>query len=210
LIDVESVFELLHLARRSYRTVEARVVRQMDGDVLAEDQRRRGWPVPSSAGRSEAVDHLWFASPSDWLVEAQSGPGAGLIVGQRDERSIRNFRIEDVGRESIERAVYLGGPSVFREVMWEPNLLIPETWLEPHREERIARRKVIAVHGLPRPTSNDFLTVRPADEYDLAVDLERGVLLRYGLRYAGRVGVLEEVLDIEFDRALSETVFDLS
>jgi hypothetical protein len=166
--------------------------------------------LPDSAGRTEAVDHLWFASPSDWLVEAESGPGAGLIVGQHDERPIRNFRIEDVGQGSIERAVYLGGPPVFREVMWEPNLLIPEMWLEPDGAQRIGGRDAIAVRGLPRPTSNDFLTVMPADEYDLAVDLERGVLLQYGLRYAGRVGVLDEVLDIQFDRSLAETVFDLS
>jgi hypothetical protein len=109
----------------------------------------------------------------------------------------------------MERSIYIGGPPIFREVMWEPNLLIPETWLKPAREERVAGRDVIAVHGLPRPTSNDFVTVTPADEYDLGVDLERGVLLRYGLRYAGRVGVLEEVLDIEFDRSLSDVVFDL-
>lgn len=83
-------------------------------------------------------------------------------------------------------------------------------WLEPDGAQRIGGRDAIAVHGLPRPTSNDFLTVMPADEYDLAVDLERGVLLRCGLRYAGRVGMLDEVLDIQFDRSLSETVFDLS
>ncbi len=209
-MEVESLFELLHLARRRYRTVEARILRRIDADIVAEDRRRRGWPPPGSVGRTEAVDHLWFASPNDWLVEAESGPGAGLIVGQHGERSIRNFRIEDIGHESIERSVYVGGPPVFREVMWEPNLLIPETWLEPHGEQRIAERDAITVRGLPRPTSNDFLTVVPADGYDLVVDLERGVLLRYGLRYAGDFGVLEEVLDIEFDRALSETVFDLT
>jgi hypothetical protein len=209
-MEVESLFELLHLARRRYRTVEARILRRIDADIVAEDRRRRGWSLPGSAGRTEAVDHLWFASPSDWLVEAESGPGAGLIVGHHGERSIRNFRIEDVGHEPIERSVYLDGPAVFREVMWEPNLLIPETWLEPHGEQRIAERDAITVSGVPRPTSNDFLTVVPADGYDLVVDLERGVLLRYGLRYAGDLGVLEEVLDIEFDRALSETVFDLT
>lgn len=203
------MFELLHLARRRYRTVEARILRQIDANVLAEDRRRRGWPPPGSVGWSEAVDHLWFASPNDWLVEAESGPGMGLIVGQHGERSIRNFPIEDVGREPIERSVYVGGPPVFREVMWEPNLLIPETWLEPHREDRIAGREVVVVRGFPRPSSNDFLTVMPADEYDLAVDLERGVLLRYALRYAGRLGLMEEVLDVKFDRSLSETVFNL-
>jgi hypothetical protein len=125
-MEVESLFELLHLARRRYRTVEARILRRIDADIVAEDRRRRGWSLPGSAGRTEAVDHLWFASPSDWLVEAESGPGAGLIVGHHGERSIRNFRIEDVGHEPIERSVYLDGPAVFREVMWEPNLLIPE------------------------------------------------------------------------------------
>jgi hypothetical protein len=207
-VDLEELLESLHLSRGRYRTLEARIRRRVDGAVLADDRQRRGMEPPVTIGWSEAVDHLWFQSPTRWLVEAESGPGAGLIVGQDGERAVRNFRIEDVTSGEIERAVYVGGPPIYREVMWEPNLLIPEMWLEPIGTEQVAGRAAVSVRGLQRPTSNDFLTVTPAESYELEVDVERGVLLRYSMLYGGRVGLSEEVLHIAFDKPLPETLFD--
>jgi hypothetical protein len=153
-------------------------------------------------GHVEAVDHVRFQSPTRWRVDAESGPGAGLVNIHDGEQTFRNFRFEDLGG-GYGRGVYLGGPQTYRQVMWEPNMLIPEMWLEPRETERVAGRDGVRVRAQPRQTSHDYIVLWPrADRYELVVDLERGVLLQLSMFVRGREAMSDELLSVRFDEPL--------
>ena len=48
-----------------------------------------------------------------------------------------------------------------------------------------------------------------ADDYELVIDAERGVLLRLASRFGGRAFDVTEILDIDFDEALPDDTFTL-
>jgi hypothetical protein len=185
-MKLEDVLELMHLARRRYATIEASL-------------RRRFEPALVEAHRSNDV-----GSPARWRVDAESGPGAGLVNIHDGDQAYRNFRFEDLG-EGYGRGVYLGGPQTYRQVMWEPNMLVPEMWLEPHETERVAGREGVRVRAQPRPTSHDYIVLWPrADRYELVVDLERGILLRLSFLAGGQETMSDEVLAVRFDEPLTK------
>jgi hypothetical protein len=198
-MDFEDVLELMHLASRRYATIEARLRRRFEqGSAEMDDIDRR---EPSAAHPEEGIDHLWFSSTTRWRVEAEAGPGKGLVRIQNQERDLRNFRFEDLGEGF--RAWYLGAAAVCRQVLWEPNILIPEMWFEVGDADRVAGRAGVHVRADPRPTSHDFfVTWPPADRYELTVDLERGILLRLIFLVRDKVVMSDEVLDVKFDEPL--------
>jgi hypothetical protein len=206
-MDLETLLETLHLARRRYRTVTTRIRHTYDGGVLDREATRRGLQPALDAQVTEAVDHLWFASPERWIVQAERGPGDGMVVGRDGERAIRNFEIDDIGSWPRGRIRYLGDVDTYRQVLWEPNLMVPLLWIEPVREAEIAGRRCVVARGLPRPSSNDYVIIERADQYELGVDVERGVVLRFRRLYDGAVGIEDEVLDIAFDVELPDALF---
>jgi hypothetical protein len=207
-MKLEEVLELMHLARRRYTTIEARIRRRfVPGLVEAPQPNEVGAPKDEHV---EAVDHVWFESPARWRVDAESGPGAGLVNIHDGDQAFRNFRFEDLG-EGYGRGAYLGEPQTYRQVMWEPNMLIPEMWLESHDMEPVAGREGIRVRAQPRPTSHDYIVLWPrADRYELVVDLERGILVRLSLFVRDREAVSDEVLAVRFDEPLTEEVMRVS
>jgi hypothetical protein len=108
---------------------------------------------------------------------------------------------------TYENVGYGDAPPTYRQVWWEPNLLIPEMWLEPNGMRRVAGREAVIVRGLPRWTSHDFVIVTPADSYELVVDRERGVLLGMTLLFDGEAGISDEAVEITFDQQFPETTF---
>jgi len=201
-MKLEDVLELMHLARRRYTTIEARIRRRFE-PALVEAHRSHGVGSPMPAhGHVEAVDHVRFQSPTRWRVDAESGPGAGLVNIHDGEQTFRNFRFEDLGG-GYGRGVYLGGPQTYRQVMWEPNMLIPEMWLEPRETERVDGRDGVRVRAQPRQGSHDYIVLWPrADRYELVVDLERGVLLQLSMFVRGREAMSDELLSVRFDEPL--------
>lgn len=207
MMELETLLETLHLARRRYDTVRARIRHTLDGGVLAREAARRG-AAPHGDGRiSEAVDHLWFASPEQWFLESERGPGQGIVVGRDGDRKISNFSTDDIASWPTGRTRYLGGEGAYRHVLWEPNVMIPLLWLEPVRDAEIAGRRSIVARGLPRPSSTDYFILEPARQYEIVVDVERGVVLRFRRLYGGAVGIEDEVLDIAFDVELPDRLF---
>jgi hypothetical protein len=203
-MKLEDVLELMHLARRRYTSIEARIRRRL-GPALVEPRRSddMGSTTPEQ-GHVEAVDHVWFESPASWRVDAESGPGAGLVNIHDSDQAFRNFRFEDLG-EGADRGVYLGGPETYRQLMWEPNMLIPEMWLEPRETERVAGREGVRVRARPRSTSHDYIVLWPrGDRYELVVDLERGILLLLSFFASGREAMSDELLAVRFDEPLSD------
>jgi hypothetical protein len=208
-MKLEDVFELMHLARRRYTTIEARIRRRFEPALVEASRSNDVGARPRAAPQVDMVDHLWFQSPVRWRVDAESGPGAGLVNIHDGEQTFRNFRFEDLG-EGHARAVYLGGPQTYRQVMWDPNMLIPEMWLEPRETERVADREGIRVRSQPRPTSHDYIVLWPrADRYELVVDIERGILLRLSLFVRGREAMSDEVLSVRFDEPLTKELLRL-
>jgi len=206
---LETLLATLHLARSRFRTVSARIRSTFDGHVLDRESERRGGDPHLQGETRVLVDHLWFESPERWLVEAESGPGEGMIVGRAGERGIRNYEIDDIASWPPYRTMYLGGEATYRQVLWEPNIMVPLLWLEPVRELQVARRTCVVARGMPRPTSTDYFIVEGAHQFELAVDVERGVVLRFRRLYDGAVGIEDEVLQIDFDVDLADALFDV-
>jgi hypothetical protein len=203
-MKLEDVLELMHLARRRYTTIEASVRRRFEPGLIEAHRSNDAGSATPVQGRVEAVDHVWFESPTTWRVDAESGPGAGLVNIHDGDHALRNFRLEDLG-EGYGRGVYLGGPQTYRQVMWEPNMLVPEMRLEPSETERVAGREGVRVRARPRPTTHDYVVLWPrADRYELVVDIERGILLRLSLFVGGREAMSDEVLAVRFDEPLTK------
>lgn len=71
---LEEVLELMHLARRRYTTIEGRIRRHFV-PALLEALQSNDAAGPPKDKHVEAVDHVWFESPTRWRVDAESGPG---------------------------------------------------------------------------------------------------------------------------------------
>jgi hypothetical protein len=88
----------------------------------------------------------------------------------------------------------------WRQCMFDPNVTIPELWLEPIDEVAVAGRRGVRLHARRRPTTHDYYVLpRITEDYELVVDAERGILLRLECIRDGRVVLGLEVLEIEFD-----------
>lgn len=208
-MELDDVLEMMHLARRRYATIQARVRRRVDARVWSEASRRRAVDLQRTFGLFEALDHIWFESPSRYRIETESGTRAGFVHVQNGPRTHR-FDPNDAVASGTRTNVSFGdAETTYRQVMWEPNLLIPEMWLVPTGQDEVAARNAATVRGLPRWTSHDYFIVTPADSYELTVDLERGVLLRLVLLYGGQVGISDEVVEATFDEPLPETLLDM-
>lgn len=195
------------MARRSYRTIEARLRRRVDERVCSGAARRQGSDLRASFGLVEALDHLWFEPESRYRVETEAGTRAGFVHVQDGVRSHRHDPADELASGTYENVGYGDAPATYRQVWWEPNLLIPEMWLEPDGVRRVAGREAVIVRGRPRWTSHDFVILTPADSYELAVDKERGVLLSMMLLFGGEVGISDEAVEIAFDQQFPETTF---
>src|SRR5262249_55706741 len=85
--------------------------------------------------------------------------------------------------------------------------------LEPMRRIRTADRDCVSIRALPRPSDGLWGGLWPhwlpyrADEYELHVDLARGVLLNIIGRYRGEFLGQHEVTEVAFDEPLDHNLF---
>jgi hypothetical protein len=93
--------------------------------------------------------------------------------------------------------------------MWDPNIIIPEMWLEPRGTTTVHGREGVEVVGSVRGAGHDFVILDRAEQVEFVADLERGALLRLVLRREGRERRRDEVLDVTFDQAFPEATFAL-
>jgi hypothetical protein len=150
-MTTEELFELLHLARRSYGNATARVRLRRAVD-------RWGRPAPERATEV-------------------------------------SFEADGVFGRHIE-----SGEGHWQQCAFDPNVLIPELWLEPLDETVVAGRRGIRVRGRRRPASHDYFVLPgSADEWELVVDLERGILLRLAAVAEGTPTIVYEITEIVFD-----------
>ena len=97
-------------------------------------------------------------------------------------RSLVRLTPDDAGAAPAPGANAMSFPvhliRMHRQIMWDPNILVPESWLEPVGTAHIAGREGFRLLGRPRSTSHDFLLFPKGDSYDVVVDTKRGILLR--------------------------------
>jgi hypothetical protein len=210
--ELAALLELLHVARSRFTSIEARMRISYDLRVLRNASRTGSplGPVPDvTAGTRVAgrTDHVSFISDAKYRVQSES-LGPGFLHIKDGERTSSPDPVEVSATGIYEQVAFMNAADSYRQMMWDPNLLIPEMWFEPLGRQVIANREGLKVRARPRWTSHDYIVVSPwADAYELVVDLERGVLLRFGCWFQGEEGIADEVMEITFDRSLPEELF---
>jgi len=222
--ELPDLVELLHGAPESFRTVRGTIRSWHDRAIQeraferhrAEMEERRG------GGRSFGV-----------LLLRSQGPEPPPIV----EETIRLWlERPDRVREEVEgehpRTLVSSGHKMWSrmpkwgavehdvddegDLGWQHGMLLTPLALAPGLEFEIgapttvAGRAGIRVRSLPRPADEPHLFglgAAGADEYELVVDLERGVLLRTEARLEGAPFALQEFTELAFDEPLAPELF---
>lgn len=94
--------------------------------------------------------------------------------------------------------------------LWNPWLLVPALTFRPQGETTILGRPALRATARPREDADDWnlhVLGMAAEEYELVVDRERGVLLRKSAREGGREYHVVEIEEIEFDTPIADETF---
>jgi outer membrane lipoprotein-sorting protein len=163
------------------------------------------------ASTREGIVRLWFEKPHR-VREEREGDLGGAVLGIRDGGRWWMYS-PDFGARSNEDAPEVGsGVGQQYEHFLDPSPLIPALAFELSDETEVAGRRALQVLARPRGDAPDlrhtlFRLAAGADEYELAVDRERGVLLRAVARFGGEVFSLHEVTEIAFDEPFAPETF---
>jgi outer membrane lipoprotein-sorting protein len=187
--ELAELLELLHGSQRRYRTLRA--------------------TVAFGHGEAEEVTRLWLEPPAR-VREEPTGSNAPYALAIRDGERwwIRN---RDGSVDSNEDDITVStsiGP--IAELLFQPEPLIAELSLEPTGEAVVAGRPARLARGIPTGSRGRFrapVHALDVDEIELAIDLERGVLLRRLTRRNGSEYVVE-VRKIEFDATFADDTFE--
>jgi hypothetical protein len=91
----------------------------------------------------------------------------------------------------------------WQQCAFDPNVIVPESWLQVVGAGVVAGRDGIHVRGRLRRTTHDYFVLpMMTDEYDFVVDRQRGVLLRLACIADGQEASVYEIQEIDFDRAV--------
>src|SRR3954452_2559020 len=200
--DLRELLELLYLARTRWRTARfamhdwTHLDRQQD--AYERSLGLEGTSPPHSYGEITATARTWIAADGrfrqerermtlvhdgarTWIATTESG------VVEHESRSTR-----PVGGELLDAAGFLPGFD-----------------LRVAAETEAAGRPAIAVEATPRPRGPGPVELFPygADALSLAVDRERGVILRFEASAGGEPIRRLEVTEIVFDEPLADALF---
>jgi outer membrane lipoprotein-sorting protein len=220
--DVSEIFELLHGADESFRTVRAtiRVWRDVEKQQLAFErhfeqmQESGGGSMMVMVGFSESdepapttteeIVRVWFEKPSRRREEVEGpSPRVSLTDGEKSWSYMPEWGAvehEAVGDEGSGEGLFL----------FSPARLLAAVEFEALDETQFAGRRVIRVRARPRDGRHHelhFGHAPGADEYELLVDAERGVLLRVAAYLDGDEFAITEVKEIAFDEELDPQIF---
>ena len=224
--ELGDVLELMHTAHRRFHSVriETRECRHRERSqraferYAAENADRVGTgyvALGSDRGEDEAPEasearaRLWLVKPYRRRVERRGRDGRTRYesVSVHDGPRWWSYHAygdtaEVVSNEEDE-SIGHGGQTEL-DYLLDPARLLPSLDLEPAGRTTRAGRDALAVRATPRRDGDFFGPGLPAggDEHELAVDAERGVLLRAVSRLDGeefwRVDVDEIAFDVEF------------
>ena len=228
------LLELLHTAHDRFSALEATVrtwrhttladealsrwqARQEPGSVsvLRSVHRRKGPSETPPPEVTEQVSRLWFERPSRLRREVESthGEHTGVVVIDGDRWwtyhpaiGVRTNVRPDGTRSSVHKRAEADMNS-FR--LFGPHKLLGEVTLELLERRMHVERNVIHVRALPRESGERMHRHlwEGADDYEVLVDADCGVLLRIVARIGGREFAGEEATSVTFDGPLTEDVF---
>ena len=221
---------LMHGARDRFKTVRALIRERVDGRLAARaEERFAASPEGRAAGFDEdfadraddrdlrvreGLLRLWLEKPDRVREETEGdfwgGTGTSIRDGRRwwshhpGEAVHSNEDDLTVGADIGDRA----------EPLLDPASLLAALRFEPRGEVEIAGREALALTATSRPGVDlDFALGQlalGAEAYDLAVDRERGILLRAASLVDGAEFTLMEMLEVAFDEEFPADTFVLS
>ena len=213
----------VHAARASYATVHARIRYWYDADIFSAVQAAR----PRTSSRTEAalstrldsrqpnaldvvLQEIWFKHPRRWRIQTLSlvGPQPLLIVDGDKWWRWDGLHEAISNEESPEPAAMGGAFDPALVVTLDPVRLLGELSFAVTGEDVQAGQVAFRARAIPRDRDARGLW-SGADDYDVLIDRQRGVLLRATARVQGREFAGSEVLDITYDEELPDDTFRL-
>lgn len=215
--------ESINKAARNLRTIDIVIFHRHDPGV-----RRRlseAWRARSGMTRAhnldtevaESISRLWLQKPDRIRLERERLSGSGAFAEALERVEVgRDWWEWREGHHAVKGTME---PKSFRPCQFEGMLatqwIVPALRLEALDTATVCGRSGIRLRGTsPRgleyparaPDWRDHFT-DGADEYELVVDRERGVLLFMESRFGGELLDVKEVRKVEFDAELPESTF---
>lgn len=179
-----------------------------------------GEPRMPAASRREDFERtwrVWHERPYRWRQEIEPSDGTGTEYRVVDGDAFWYYNPQHEARHAIATRSEFGGgfgPEFEIAHVFDPgvpHLELEELELRSAGRVRQAGREAIRVEAT-KPGEWDY-PPEPlwlgADDYELVVDAERGVILRLASRLGGQAFDVTEVLDIHFDETFPEGTFVL-
>jgi hypothetical protein len=169
-------------------------------DCWREEEQVRKGPRPATLIRVICRDKFWLFNSHSKTLHTNVAAQANLphVRAQKRSGSLQHHihRIED--------AVNNVPP------LTDPSFLLAGHDLEPIEYTTHAGREAVRVRALYQPgkeTVRDRFFWEAADEYDLLVDKERGILLRYAAIIKENAFAVAAVKHVTFDEPIPDNVF---
>lgn len=209
------ILDLMRTSRERWGTVRA-TLRHWENPVLAREAMRLLLPdVPplSQAGESRsevAMRRAWARKPYRWRIEYEGPDGEIVFVGDLAWSSPPRLPPNAPRRLRAERspdALLLEAVDGTIAYTFDPWILLEELFIARvlGRVEH-AGREALKVSAMDQGSPSSLLGWG-ADDYELLVDAERGMLLRSAARTEGKEFQVTEVLEIAFGEELPEDIF---
>jgi outer membrane lipoprotein-sorting protein len=176
-------------------------------DLLDQREEHGGWQS------RESVLRLWVEKP-DRVREEREGGAPGLEIGIRDGELWWMYDPE-WGVESNEDDPSVGsGVGQGIEHLLDPAPLLGALKFKLLGRSTVAGRDAIRLQAQPRANvGHSFALIqlgREAEEYEVAIDAERGVILREAALSGGREYRVTEMLEVAFDERFPPGTFTLT
>ncbi len=178
---------------------------------------QRGGGLREDRGEFERTWRVWHEKPNRWRQEIEPSDGSGTEYRVVDGDDFWAYSPRFGPRHAVARRSEYGGgfgPEFEISHVFDPgvsHLELDALELRSVGRTRLAGREAIRVQGV-KPGGWD----RPpepmwwgADDYEIVVDVERGVILSLASRLQGRAFDVTEVLDIGFDETFQRGTFAL-
>ena len=213
--EPHNVFDLMLDARDGWRTLRA-TLRFWEDTLLATEVMRLLLPdVPEIGQEGEprfevAMRKVWARKPYRWRIEYEGPDGANVFVGDLAWSPPPRPAPNAPRRSQVEPspdALLLEAVDGTVAYTFDPRTLLEDLFITRvvGRVEH-AGRDALRVLAMDEGSPNRLLGWG-ADDYELLVDAERGVLLRSAARTKDEEFQVAEILDITFDEDLPEGIF---
>jgi outer membrane lipoprotein-sorting protein len=220
--ELGEALRLMHGARGRFRTVRATIRERHDRELGSRAWERfrasaEGWgdfddPAEERAEElpriTDETVRLWVEPPDRVREETQGD------IGVRDGRRWWHYDPED-GLMSNEDDLSVGsGIAERRSVLLDPAGLLGALSFEPRGRTTVAGREAIVLRATPRAGIEHEFALHQlasgAEEYEFAVDVERGILLRAASLIEDEAFAVHEILEIVFDEEFPPDTFMLT